>query len=124
MIVTLAFIENVLVLSAANDFFLLQVNLGGKPWCYKSFQSNYQGCILLLGLLETFADLGWRIMCSADVSSKYVMQETGPDYPTDAHSWYFMYDESFLYEQQELSNNTNTTQQLLLQRTTMCTTYV
>ena len=30
-------------------------------------------------------------MASADVSSKYVREENGPDYPLDVHSLFFVY---------------------------------
>ena len=43
-------------------------------------------------------------MCSADVSSKYIHQDKGPDYPLDVHSWYFMYDELMLSQMQQMQH--------------------
>ena len=57
---------------------------------------GYHGRALLMVLLTSFTALGWRLMCSADVSSKYVKQQNGPDFPLDVHSWYFMYDSTLL----------------------------
>ena len=57
---------------------------------------GYHGRALLMALLTSFTALGWRLMCSADVSSKYVHQQNGPDVPLDVHSWYFMYDSTLL----------------------------
>lgn len=57
---------------------------------------GYHGRALLLALLTSYTAFGWRLVCSADVSSKYIHQQHGPDYPLDVHSWYFMYDESLL----------------------------
>ena len=54
------------------------------------------GRAILLGLLCQFYSFGWRLVCSADVSAKYVHRDKGPDYPLDVHSWWFMYDEMML----------------------------
>uniref|UniRef100_A0A914WU77 Uncharacterized protein n=1 Tax=Plectus sambesii TaxID=2011161 RepID=A0A914WU77_9BILA len=43
------------------------------------------------------ASMGWRVICSADVSTKFVSRRHGqrhgqwpggPQYPIDVHSWY------------------------------------
>lgn len=79
-----------------------QVKLNGNPWSNMMIRDGYHGRALLLGLLGVCFDLGWRLVCSADVSAKYVHQDKGPDYPLDVHSWYFMYDPSLLAERQQI----------------------
>ena len=65
-------------------------------------KDGYHGKALLLGLLGACSDLGWRLVCSADVSAKYMHQDKGPDYPLDVHSWYFMYDPSLFQQRQSM----------------------
>lgn len=79
---------------------MFQVKLRGNPWSSMASKDGYHGRAMLLGLLGAFTDLGWRLVCSADVSAKYVHQDKGPDYPLDVHSWYFMYDEVLMAQRQ------------------------
>ncbi|XP_057289349.1 uncharacterized protein LOC130612077 [Hydractinia symbiolongicarpus] len=75
-----------------------QAKLIGNPWSTIS-GDGIHGRALLLGLLNAFTSMGWRLVCSADVSAKYIHQDKGPDYPLDVHSWYFMFDESMQQQQ-------------------------
>ena len=77
-------------------YVFIQVKLKGNPWSEMFHGDGYHGRALLLALLTSYTALGWRLVCSADVSSKYIHQQNGPDYPLDVQSWYFMYDESLL----------------------------
>ena len=43
---------------------------------------------MLLHLLKKANELGWQLVCSLDVSAKYVHRDNGPDYPLDVHSWF------------------------------------
>ena len=43
---------------------------------------------MILHLLKKANELGWQLVCSLDVSAKYIEQENGPDYPLDVHSWF------------------------------------
>ncbi|XP_057290061.1 uncharacterized protein LOC130612728 isoform X2 [Hydractinia symbiolongicarpus] len=46
-----------------------QAKLIGNPWCHMSSEGIH-GRALLLGLLNAFTSMGWRLVCSADVSAK------------------------------------------------------
>merc|ERR1712213_173309 len=67
-----------------------EMNLNGPPWTQNS-SYNLHARSALIHVLKEANSLGWRLVASADVSSKYVTQENGPDYPIDVHSWYFVY---------------------------------
>ena len=76
------------------------MKLKGNPWSTLFNGDGHHGRALLLSLLTAFTSYGWRLVCSADVSAKYVHQDNGPDYPLDVHSWYFMYDQFMLAQMQ------------------------
>lgn len=77
-----------------------QVKLKGNPWSSMFMGDGFHGRALLLALLTSYTSLGWRLVCSADTSAKYIHQDNGPDYPVDVHSWWFMYDETLcMYSQ-------------------------
>uniref|UniRef100_A0A914WAG5 Uncharacterized protein n=1 Tax=Plectus sambesii TaxID=2011161 RepID=A0A914WAG5_9BILA len=62
--------------------------LQGHPWSSEG-GNDYAVCrYLMTRLLNEMARLGWRVVCSADVSAKHIRQENGPDYPIDVHSWF------------------------------------
>ncbi len=63
--------------------------LQGRPW--SSYGGNDYAVMsshLMVRLLNEMAGLGWRVICSADVSTKYNRQENGPIYQLDVHSWF------------------------------------
>uniref|UniRef100_A0A914W883 Uncharacterized protein n=1 Tax=Plectus sambesii TaxID=2011161 RepID=A0A914W883_9BILA len=62
--------------------------LQGHPWSSHGGNDYAMSRHLMTRLLNEMARLGWRVICSADVSAKYVNQENGPDYPIDVHSWF------------------------------------
>lgn len=67
---------------------VLQLDLRGPPWTQNSSYNLHARSMLIMVLKEA-ANLGWRLVASADVSAKYVHQENGPDYPIDVHSLFF-----------------------------------
>merc|ERR1712106_992480 len=70
-----------------------QIDLNGSPWTLsESFSLHARST--LLHMLKKANYLGWQLVASADVSSKYFQEESGPDYPEDVHSWYFVYSPS------------------------------
>lgn len=64
--------------------------LKNSPWNYLH-EDGLHGLHILLNLLVQFQSMGWRLVCSADVSAQY-----DDDEPTDVHSWWFMYDPTLL----------------------------
>ena len=67
---------------------VLQMDLRGCPWTQNS-SFNLHARSMLIMILKEAANLGWRLIASADVSAKFVHQENGPDYPIDVHSLFF-----------------------------------
>jgi len=67
-----------------------QIELNGSPWTFTESVSLHARSTLL-HILKKANSLGWELAASADVSSKYFQEESGPDYPEDVHSWYFVY---------------------------------
>jgi len=67
-----------------------QIRLNGCPWTSEATW-NIHARAAMISVLHTAGNLGWRLVASADVSSKYHRQDNGPDYPEDVHSWYFVY---------------------------------
>jgi len=66
-----------------------EIKLKRKPWS-QSDHDGAHGRVLLCHILKVCASIGWFIILSADVSTKYTESSTKPDYPLDAHSWWFM----------------------------------
>ena len=66
----------------------LELQLSGRPWTMNTACGLHSRYMLSAVILEA-EKRGWKLMASADVSSKYVHQENGPDYPLDVHSWFF-----------------------------------
>jgi hypothetical protein len=62
--------------------------LQGKPWSSYGGNDYAMSRHLMTRLLNEMARLGWRVICSADVSAKYVHQQNGPGYPLDVHCWF------------------------------------
>ncbi len=60
----------------------------GEPWSSYGSNDNVMSRHLMTRLLNELARLGWRVICSADVSAKYVHHENVPDYPDDVHCWF------------------------------------
>lgn len=75
-----------------------EAKMKGNPWSSMHKGDGIHGRSVLLGLLCQFYPLGWRLVCSADVSAKFIHQDDGPDYPIDVHSWWLMYDQSLLQQ--------------------------
>jgi len=67
-----------------------QIKLNGNPWGMAK-NDNIHGRNLMVHLLACATALDWQLVCSADVSAKYIHQKDGPDYPIDVHSWWFVY---------------------------------
>ncbi|PAA83367.1 hypothetical protein BOX15_Mlig011687g1, partial [Macrostomum lignano] len=67
-----------------------QIHLRGQPWSAFSGNDHMHGRHLMLAVLSAMRqDLGWSLVCSADVSAKYHHSDSGQDYPLDVHSWWF-----------------------------------
>jgi len=66
----------------------LKFDLTGCPW------SNHVGGLharsLLVQLFAAAINLGFQIVASADVSSKFARRDNSPDYPLDVHSIYLV----------------------------------
>lgn len=75
-----------------------KVKLKGNPWSAMYRGDGFHVRALLIALITTYTNLGWRLMCSTDISSKCGTTDTGYTYLLDVHSWYFMFDESLLTE--------------------------
>eukprot|EP00112_Aurelia_sp_Birch-Aquarium-sp1_P020058 Seg508.9 transcript_id=Seg508.9/GoldUCD/mRNA.D3Y31 product="hypothetical protein" protein_id=Seg508.9/GoldUCD/D3Y31 len=70
----------------------IEMKLNQNPWSYgMTGNDGAHGRVLLLYLLKLLASMGWFLIISADVSSKWRVEDQGrPDYPIDVHSWWFM----------------------------------
>ena len=64
-----------------------QLKLRGNPWWSHGNEALYSRS-LLCHVCKQLLAAGLRPVASADVSSKYVSQDNGPDYPVDVHSWW------------------------------------
>lgn len=66
----------------------VKFDLIGCPW------SNHGGGLharsLLVHLFAAAINLGFQIVASADVSSKFARRDNSPDYPLDVHSIYLV----------------------------------
>ena len=69
-----------------------QLKLFGRPWSGGESNDTIHARSFLCNIIEEFIERGWRLFLSADVSAKYIHQETGPDYPVDVHRMWFVYD--------------------------------
>jgi hypothetical protein len=77
----------------------IEWKLEGDPWDTEGLYSDQtRGIHLLCLLLGVIQPLGWRLVASADVSSKNLdNNERGyalVGKPEDLHTWFFLYDES------------------------------
>ena len=66
----------------------LKFDLTGSPWSNPGGGLHARG--LLVHLFAVAIDLGFQIVASADVSSKYARRDNKPDYPLDVHSIYLV----------------------------------
>ena len=64
--------------------------LQGPPWSQNS-SFNLHARSLLMMVIKDLATYGWKLVASADVSTKYVHQENGIDYPHDVQALYFSF---------------------------------
>jgi len=68
----------------------LEYKLHGYPWA--DSLDGLHGRNLICHLFHALASHNWKPVTSADVSSKYVHQKNGPDYPIDVDSIFFAFD--------------------------------
>ena len=66
----------------------VKFDLMGSPW--SSHGGGLHARSLLVHLFAAAITLGFQIVASADVSSKYARRENSPDYPLDVHSIYLV----------------------------------
>ena len=66
----------------------VKFDLMGSPW--SSHGGGLHARSLLVHLFAAAINLGFQIVASADVSSKYARRENSPDYPLDVHSIYLV----------------------------------
>ena len=64
--------------------------LQGPPWSQNS-SFNLHARSMLMMVIKDLATYGWKLVASADVSTKYVHQENGIDYPHDVQALYFSF---------------------------------
>uniref|UniRef100_A0A914WMM7 Uncharacterized protein n=1 Tax=Plectus sambesii TaxID=2011161 RepID=A0A914WMM7_9BILA len=64
--------------------------LAGNPWSMYDGNSAdvIAGRLLLLKLLSELAELGWRVMCSADTSSRIIQDDDGYNVSEDGDTWF------------------------------------
>ena len=68
-----------------------EIKLKRNPWSYEERDHDgAHGRVLLCHILKICASIGWFIILSADVSTKYGKSCTSPNCPFDVHSWWFM----------------------------------
>jgi len=68
-----------------------ELKLNGNPWGYGiNGHDGAHGRVLLKYLIKMCANMGWFLILSADTSAHYVKGDTGPSYPIDVHSLWFM----------------------------------
>ncbi len=65
-----------------------ELKLNGQPWAANAANDYMHARHLMCLLLGEFAALGWRPVCSADCSAKFLHHQNGPDYPMDVHCWF------------------------------------
>lgn len=70
------------------------VDFHSKPWAFFPHFHNNGGWHSMSMMMNLFAAVerdGWRVICSGDVSAKFVRGgENQPDYSIDTHSWFLM----------------------------------
>ena len=67
----------------------MKFNLFGSPW--SNHGAGLHARSLLVHLFAAAVNLGFQIVASADVSSKFAIDGDGnPDYPLDVHSIYLV----------------------------------
>ena len=70
-----------------------ELKLNENPWKFGVIgHDGAHARTLLMFLLRAFAQLGWRILLSADVSARYDTDDDDNEYPYDVHSWWFIND--------------------------------
>jgi hypothetical protein len=66
-----------------------QFKLKGYPFQnFDSSSDHVYACVLMIFILQNIESMGFRLLCSADVSGKYVSSDNN-SYPVDLHSWFF-----------------------------------
>uniref|UniRef100_A0A0K2TQJ9 Uncharacterized protein n=1 Tax=Lepeophtheirus salmonis TaxID=72036 RepID=A0A0K2TQJ9_LEPSM len=81
----------------------IEWKLEGDPWECEGLYLDQTRCVYLLCLLlESIQPLGWRLIASADVSSKNIdSNDRGYSLvgkPEDVHTWFFLYDQKLFRE--------------------------
>merc|ERR1712008_97442 len=66
----------------------LKFDLTGSPW--RNQGGGLHARSLLVHLFAAAINLGFQIVASADVSSKFARRDNKPDYPLDVHSIYLV----------------------------------
>ena len=66
-----------------------QFKLFGYPFqSYESSSDHIYASVMMIFILNSIETMGFRLLCSADVSGKYVQNENS-SYCVDLHSWFF-----------------------------------
>ncbi|VDM39226.1 unnamed protein product [Toxocara canis] len=73
-----------------------EYRLAGYVWSSSVFgcSGQFELCrMMMTRLLYELAQRGWRVICSADVSSKYASDDgnNSKEHPVDVHSWFIAY---------------------------------
>ena len=66
--------------------------MAGNPFSGHVFGDQRIMFHLLTKILRLMNGKGWKLVASADVSSKYVNRNNQPPQPLDTHSWFFLKD--------------------------------
>jgi len=66
--------------------------VAGNPFSGNVFSDQRVMIHLLTKILKSMNLSGWKLVASADVSSKYVNRKNQPPRPLDTHSWFFLKD--------------------------------
>lgn len=74
-----------------NYFGSHEFKLASNPWSSVGGNQNLVARKMMCLLLKALMELGWKVICSADVSAKYCVSSSNkaPEYPLDVHSWFF-----------------------------------
>ncbi|VDK42311.1 unnamed protein product [Anisakis simplex] len=74
-----------------------EYKLVGYPWSSTvsslTGDHQYELCrMMMISLIDELGRHGWRVICSADVSSKYIKSNnSSEEHPLDVHSWFIAY---------------------------------
>ncbi|KAK0410335.1 hypothetical protein QR680_005071 [Steinernema hermaphroditum] len=69
-----------------------QLKMRGCPWECSTFSDSFAlARIMMTRILTSLKAIGWSVICSADVSAKYITEHRDnhkKQYPEDVHSWF------------------------------------